>query len=270
MTSNLHVLGTLTPASVAPTFDPFRYIPPPPTAADVQIIRSPLPPDFGDPASPLGSDTFGRPQAELLAQAYRGLAYHKGLRPLLPGPDRFPRVLETWKLWPLLEGAWSVMRDHEIAPHAWVEFAFRTYNHGRLKDPETGEPAPPPPGSDVTAIIERWKRGPDRMPPVATVFKAETIEKRRGWFHKDRDQVCRIKTIVPDALTELRFRYAQMERDIDQCPAPMRTIEFYQGLRNKHFPDRTYSGLIAQAKGQASLAAALMAADLQSGKWVWE
>lgn len=268
MTSNLHVLGTLTPASTAPGFDPFRYIPPPPTAADVQVIRSPLPPDFGDPASDLGAETFGRPQAELLANAYRGLAYHKGLRPLLPGPDRFPRVLETWKLWPLLEGAWSVMKAHEIAPHAWVEFAFRTYNHPRSEKTATiaVEGVLPPTEVPLVSTV----KFPERMPPVATVFKAETIEKRRGWFHKDRDQVCRIKVIVPDALTELRFRYGQMERDIEQCPASGRTIEFYQALRNKHFPDRTYSGLIAQAKGQASLAAALMTADLQSGKWVWE
>lgn len=220
-----------------------KLIPPPPTSADVVLPQSPPPPEIG----PIGSEGVTREQIVLLIRAYRACIAARGLRTFVYAPGKLPADIARIKDYPVLEAAARALGEHEIQPHPWSSFQFNAYNHARSA---AGE-AP-------------------RVPPIGYTYSAELINKRRGWYRSERDQHCLIRSAVPEALTQLRATYAEMEAEIAARPLRDRTREFYADLRARYFPGRAYSSALAQARLQATIAKQAMDAEVAIGEWVWE
>lgn len=209
------------------------YMPPYPDDNRVPLVTTPVPPQ-------LPKHTTDARDCEILAAAYRAghkVHYGKETKVLMRGAANYKYAHL------LITGA-AALRRHEVSPIAWAVWRFPAWY--KRKKP---------------AIPSSLGK-----PPVHWVFRAESVDKFRGWFRSETDARYAPRMQPVAAHRELVGRWAVLQARVLVAP---RTVEAVLEAVRQVFPDDLYPVLLQEAQVESERATRSLARRVARGQWIW-
>lgn len=221
----------------------------PPVPDEIKPVCTPPPPPI-DPTRPVGE------QVELLARTWENAVSHH----YLDGRDcwtfkRYGGALNS-PHYRLLRKAIEQFDEHQIAPAAWLAFAFDTWDS--LGD-DTPEEKPK---------RRKRKKAKRKPPPLKWAFGPDFITKWRGWFRRENaETVLGGRLLFTDKHRELIHRHTVMRYRLLALNGPTPT----QIRREVHkvFPDGLYERLVEAVKIEVKREQDAINHRARFGGWIW-